>query len=187
MKKMSKKLFACMMTMAMLLLVAAPSIARAEGTTKTKVYYYNTDGWEQVNVWAWDLKTTDQLVANGWPGDAMTDVGNGWWSFEVVADQNFCILFNSGASGSGNQTADISDITPGATYWFTASDGETLNDSGIGGGANVKLYTEAQAGWPEGPAAKDSATPVWVWIAIAAGAVVVIGAVVVVVRKKASK
>ena len=178
-------------------------LSKAADTTSTttdagnvvKVYYYNENQWESVNVWSWTIETTIDLAKNAWPGDPMTDEGDGWYSAEITADENIGVLFTD---NSGAQTADCKDLEPGKTYWLTNGSEDLLNDSGMGGGVNVVASTEPKAGWPEGPAAdttttapattsedKDSSNVV-LYVVIAAVVVVVIIAGVVMTKKKKS-
>ena len=62
------------------------------------VYFYNHQDWETVNAYVWDV---EPIVA--WPGEEMTDAGNGWYSYEFELGTNKNIIFNDGA----NQTADL--------------------------------------------------------------------------------
>ncbi|HEX3077369.1 MAG TPA: starch-binding protein [Lachnospiraceae bacterium] len=175
-------------------------IAKAADTTTegagnvVKVYYYNENGWDGVNVWAWTIETTIDLAKNAWPGDAMTDEGNGWFSAEVTADENIGVLFTNNA---GDQTSDCKDLEPGKTYWITNGSEDLLNDSGMGGGVSLVAATEPKAGWPEGPAAdvatsatasedKDSNNVV-LYVVIGVAVVVVVGAITGVVLTKKKK
>lgn len=205
MKKKLEKVLSFVLVLAFVIigLVSPGNLAKAADTTSTtadagnvvKVYYYNENQWESVNVWSWTIETTIDLAKNAWPGDPMTDEGDGWYSAEITADENIGVLFTD---NSGAQTADCKDLEPGKTYWLTNGSEDLLNDSGMGGGVNVVASTEPKAGWPEGPAAdttttapattsedKDSSNVV-LYVVIAAVVVVVIIAGVVMTKKKKS-
>lgn len=206
MNKNLKKVFSFVLVFAFIFisLVLPGKLSKAADTTSTtdagnvvKVYYYNENNWESVNVWAWTIETTVDLAKNAWPGDAMTDEGDGWFSAEITSDENIGVLFTD---NSGAQTADCKDLEPGKTYWLTNGSENLLNDSGMGGGVNVVASTEPKAGWPEGPAA-DTATTTsttsddkdgyqvvqFVVIAVAIVAVVIIAGAVITKKTKENK
>jgi hypothetical protein len=206
MKKKLEKVLSFVLVFAFVLIGCAlpGKLAKAEEATTTtsdagnvvKVYYYNENSWDAVNIWSWTIETTKDLAKNAWPGDPMTDEGDGWFSAEITSDENIGVLFTDNA---GSQTADCKDLEPGKTYWVTNGSQNLLNDSGMGGGVNVVATTEPQAGWPEGPAAdtattettstaatseKDNNNNVVLYVVIAAVVVVVVIAGVVIVNKK---
>lgn len=133
-------------------ILAADTGDSAAGTTK--IYYQNENNWSTVNIWAWTIKDNVNLAKNAWPGDKMTDLGNGWFSFELPANETFGVLFNDGT----NQTANCMELEAGKTYWITNSATSQKNDSGLGGGNAITAVTQAQAGWPEGPATTTAAS-----------------------------
>lgn len=157
-----------------------------------RVYYYNESKWDAVNIWAWTMESTTDLAKNAWPGDAMKDEGNGWFSAEFTAEESIGVLFTN---NSGEQTANCENLELGKTYWITNGSEDLLNDSGMGGGVSLVAGTEPKAGWPEGPAADTTSTTtdtdkdsnVVLYVVIAAVVVIVIGAAVVVVSKKRKK
>lgn len=191
MKKVWKiKIITWLMIAVMVGMFTAPSAVKAEENAVTKIYYQNTEEWSSVYVWAWTMKYTDQLVANPWPGDAATDLGNGWFSYELQPGEAFAVLFNNGDSAGIKQTADCPDLQAGKTYWITAGKGSVENDTGIGGGSNIVVHEEAQAGWPEGPeavpASADAGNSIVTKIIplLAAGAVIIIAAFILLRKKK---
>ncbi|BCN32642.1 starch-binding protein [Anaeromicropila herbilytica] len=174
-----------------------------DASAGTKVYYYNANKWDKVCAWAWTMADQVNLATNAWPGDEMTDEGNGWYSYVVPGDKAFGILFGNGK----DQTADCKDLQTGQTYWFTNGGEDVANDSGMGGGVTIVAATKAEAGWPEGPAAeskdtksedkdkgstkddKDSSTEkesdnTVLYVVIAAVVVVAVGATGVVIARK---
>ncbi|WP_310604611.1 starch-binding protein [Anaerosporobacter sp.] len=175
-------------------LVLAADATDSNAGDSIKIYYYNENGWDNVNIWSWTMQTTKDLAQNAWPGDAMTDVGDGWFCAEIVSDESIGVLFTN---NSGAQTADCKDLAIGNTYWLTNGSEDLLNDSGMGGGVTVVASTEPKAGWPEGPAAEVATTApasedknnVTLYICIGAAVVVVIIAVCMIItsKKKGSK
>lgn len=208
MKKKLEKILSFVLVFAFVIMgCALPSkLAKAAEATTTssdsenvvKVYYYNENSWDSVNIWSWTIETTKDLAKNAWPGDAMTDEGNGWFSAEITSDESIGVLFTN---NSGAQTADCKDLEPGKTYWLTNGSQNLLNDSGMGGGVNVVATTEPQAGWPGGPAddtattettapatssedADSDSSNVVLYVVIAVAVVVVVGVIVVIATKK---
>lgn len=200
MKKKAEKLFCYVVALVFVVIGCAlpGNLVKADEIKENtvKVYYYNENEWEVVNIWSWTMDTNTNLAKNAWPGDAMQDEGNGWFSAEikVEAEEKIAVLFTDNA---GNQTADCKDLLLGNTYWITNGSEEAANDSGMGGGVSLVTATEPQAGWPEGPAAdtetmattttseEPTSNHVVVYIVIAV--VVVIGFVGVMLRKKNKK
>lgn len=91
--------------------VVKPTTPVTPGTTKM-VYVNNTANWPSVNCYMW----TDGAGNNSaWPGQTMTDVGDGIYQYEVTGDFNM-IIFNNGA---GVQTGNMS--FPGDGYIFDNS------------------------------------------------------------------
>lgn len=167
----------------------------------TKIYFRNDFDWEQTYIWAWTMAYSDQLTQDIWPGDLLEaydgDAEGDWLVYEFTPGESFGILFDNGESGEGNQTGDASDLEPGKTYWIVAGSDSTANETGIGGGYDLTVSTEALAGYPEGPAGDAAATDasaatddervnpvVWVVLVIVAVAAVGTGAVLVIRKKK---
>lgn len=200
MKKKLEKVFSFVLVLVFVISLVLPGkLSKAADTTSTlanggnivKIYYFNENNWESVNVWAWTIETTKDLAKNAWPGDAMTDEGNGWFSAKITAEENIGVLF---VDNAGGQTSDCKDLEPGKTYWITNGSEDLVNDSGIGGGVSLVASAEAKAGWPEGPAADTATTredkasnQVILYVVIAAVAIVVIITGVVITRNKGNK
>ena len=64
------------------------------------IYFMNNSNWSKVNCYMWNQ---DQGNANNaaWPGAAMTDEGDGVWSYDIKGDYNM-VIFNDGSSQTGN-------------------------------------------------------------------------------------
>lgn len=64
------------------------------------IYFMNKSNWSKVNCYMWN---EDQGNSNNaaWPGEAMTDEGDGVWSYEIKGDYNM-VIFNNGSSQTGN-------------------------------------------------------------------------------------
>lgn len=81
------------------------TIASIDPTGTSKVYFYNSGGWDQVYAYAFNLE--GQLLLNVWPGDmAVQEDDEDWWHIVVpvnVMDENFTIVFSDGEY----QTPDV--------------------------------------------------------------------------------
>lgn len=85
----------------MLLLMVTLSISQANATV---VYYKNTNSWETPTAHMWDGGE-----ATNWPGKAMTNLGDGWYSIDAGSNKN--IQFNNGKKGSDNEKTEDLQIT----------------------------------------------------------------------------
>lgn len=64
------------------------------------VYCKNSKGWGTVNAYMW----SDGSGSNkGWPGEAMTNIGEDIWQYEVTGDWKN-IIFNNGSDQTGDLT-----------------------------------------------------------------------------------
>ena len=63
------------------------SISQANATV---VYYKNTNNWQNPTAHTWNGGE-----ATSWPGKAMHDLGDGWYSIDAGSNKN--ILFNNGS------------------------------------------------------------------------------------------
>ena len=79
----------------MLLLMVTLSISQANATV---VYYKNTNNWETPTAHIWNGGE-----GTNWPGKAMTNLGDGWYSIDAGSNKN--IIFNSGSNA--NQTGNL--------------------------------------------------------------------------------
>ncbi|TVP94167.1 MAG: starch-binding protein [Acholeplasmatales bacterium] len=96
-----KKVFTLMTLMTLFITLFAAGALRmsAEENGTTTVWFLNSEGWTDINAYAFP---DDPL--GGWPGTPATQDGDtDWWSVDVVLADPFNIIFN----GEGGQTADI--------------------------------------------------------------------------------
>lgn len=91
----------------------------AFSASAAKVYFNNTSGWENVNIYYWYTDEDGNNKDNTWPGEACTKVAgtNNVWS-AVVPDNLVGMIFNN---GNGDQTPDIKDIVDGDIYTSTGT------------------------------------------------------------------
>ena len=64
------------------------------------IYFKNTANWSTVKAYYWSDSNTKMT---SWPGETMTNLGNGVYSIEIPKDAQYIIFTN----GSGSQTSDI--------------------------------------------------------------------------------
>ena len=117
MKTLCKKSFGVFLAVLMLLsavgvgsysVFAANTDKEKSGATSTSgeiVYFQNTSNWSKVNAYMWNSKKSN-ASNKSWPGEAMTDEGDGVWSYEIKGEFDY-IIFNDG----GSQTGDL--VYPG--------------------------------------------------------------------------
>ena len=123
MKINSKRLVAVLICLAMVLAVLPMAVFAVDTVT---VYYYNANSWANVAVYWWGSAGSNP----GWPGENMTDLGNGYWSYEIPADLagKEGVIFNN---TTGAQTSNLTLPTDGKTCfdganWITYT-GEELD------------------------------------------------------------
>ncbi len=90
----------------MLLLMVTLSISQANATV---VYYKNTNNWEIPKAHMWNGGE-----ATNFPGKAMTNLGNGWYSIDAGSNKN--ILFNNGSDNGKTPDLQIPQNVSAAAY-----------------------------------------------------------------------
>ena len=105
MKITNKRLVSILLCLAMVLAILPMAVFAADTTT---VYYYNASNWSTVSVYWWGSAGSNP----GWPGNTMTDLGNGYWSYEIPSDLvgKEGVIFNN---ANGAQTANLTMPTTG--------------------------------------------------------------------------
>ncbi len=82
-------------------------------------------GTTAVSVYAWTGAST--AIAGSWPGTAMTDIGNGWYSYTFASSiTTVNVIFSKAGSP---QTVDITGVTQSACYQQNGMNGNKLNVS----------------------------------------------------------
>ena len=100
--------------------------------TGLTVHYYNANNWSKVNIYAYDKAETKQY-AGAWPGSAMTNDGDGWWSYNFEDLEGAIVMFNDGGT---NQ--EPSYMQPG----YTASGDAWIKSGKVTASGKVKvIYT----------------------------------------------
>lgn len=82
------------------------------GAKGDKVYLKNEANWSRVYCYMWQ-KTNDDNNNKGWPGEALENIGDDVWSYDVNGADWDMIIFNGGGSP---QTNDM--VYPGDSYIF---------------------------------------------------------------------
>ncbi|ALS97964.1 pullulanase-type alpha-1,6-glucosidase [Lacimicrobium alkaliphilum] len=121
------------------------------------VYFNKPQDWPNANAYFWEPGPVD--AANvGWPGEAMTERGNNWYSYQFPDGVNYSnLIFNDGA---GNQSADLFREADGCFDFENGwQDSCTVPEPGMevlfkapdGWGDEIHLYywnAEGAPGWP---------------------------------------
>jgi LPXTG-motif cell wall-anchored protein len=148
MKKFLKKAAAVFMAAMVLATVYTP-VASAE-TQKVTVHVKDGASWGSMNAYIW---SDAGELAGVWPGSAMTEEGDGWYtaSFDTEVALNFVFCASSGAPQSSNIEGVAADA---GEIWVVIGGESDANDLGA---ATVKaeLFTEAEEGWPGAAAATE--------------------------------
>lgn len=128
----------------------------AKAASGVTVYFQNSANWSAVYCYTW---YGSGAVGTAWPGQQMTSVGNGWYSFTYTGDKPLNVVFNDNGKPTPNQTADQNPkdlpLTQSA-YWFTLAGTSAQNAGGIGGGTNLTVHNTPESGWPGAAASSSS-------------------------------
>ncbi|WP_236347683.1 starch-binding protein, partial [Paenibacillus plantiphilus] len=62
------------------------------------VHFYKPAGWGTPNIYYYDESVTPTKIGATWPGPAMRDDGNGWYSYQIPAWTKAQVIFNSGSN-----------------------------------------------------------------------------------------
>ena len=165
-----------------------PEAPQAEPIT---VYAQVPDDWAAPCCWAWSAPDGTNAFS-AWPGEAMTQGEDGWYSIEVPGWVNSIII---NANEGSIQTTDLS-VEVGKDLWITVTDAENAAVSYEAPAADAEAPTDAEPPaedvsepeTPEEPAPLEetgsSSAAIWIVAAVAVVAVVVIAVVVSKKKKK---
>ncbi|GEP98039.1 hypothetical protein CCY01nite_42990 [Chitinophaga cymbidii] len=82
----------------------AVSAIQATPLTSFTVHFYKPAPWgSNIRIYWWNAQPSGTLADGTWPGVAMQDDGDGWYSHTFVNITSTNLIFNDG----GNQTADL--------------------------------------------------------------------------------
>ena len=150
MKKYFQKVIACIMALAMMAVSVGelPALQAKAATKEVTIFFQNTQNWKDVYCYVW---YGSGAVGTAWPGQKMTDAGNGWVKTTYTGDKPLNVIFNDNGKPKTTQTADHTPkdlpLTQDA-YWFTPTSSTAENAGGIGGGTAITVNTTAKDGWP---------------------------------------
>ncbi len=93
-----------------------------------RTMYFKGDWGETPYAYVYSASSSTTEHAGAWPGTAMTEAANGWYSYVLpeAADQNARVIFNTGNDGNNRYPADrqpgIQLNFPGKEGWYLLSD-----------------------------------------------------------------
>lgn len=96
------------------------------------IHFYKPSGWGTPNMYYYDDSVTPTRIGQAWPGVAMQDEGNGWYTSTITGWSNAKVIFNSNgqqtpaASQSGYQVNSNSWIKDGAVTTTPPGSNQTL-------------------------------------------------------------
>lgn len=157
MKKLLAKIMSGVVTLAVvgLSIAAAPMLKASAAEKSVTIYFKNTQNWSTVYCYTWQGSGS---TGKAWPGSEMKDLGNGWFEATYTGTKPLNVIFNDNNKPTPNQTAnhDPADLPLDKdAYWFVPGSESKQDDSGLGGGVTVTVYTDPQEGWPTPQAASD--------------------------------
>lgn len=97
------------------------------------VYFYKPDDWSSPYIYYY---LTDNDTGFAWPGTKMTDIGNGWFKYNITKYSNAKVLFSDGSHqlpASGESGFDVSGATwlkNGNIYLYNPDNIETNETTG---------------------------------------------------------
>ncbi len=98
-------------------------------SAKTKVHFYNSDSWSSVTMYAYDNRSGSTKYLSGiWPGNDMTDEGDGWFTYPELDSDYAQVIFTDGA-GVQVPGAHQSGYEVGGEVWI--KDGVTQFNSKV--------------------------------------------------------
>ncbi len=106
------------------------------------------DDWSSVSIWAWNADGSQNTPGASWPGDIMTDEGDGWWSYTFGEDVELVnVIFNNGQASETIQTGNTNDIVASGSYQFDGAGNPAILVStsveGVVTNSDVKAYVAA--------------------------------------------
>jgi hypothetical protein len=112
-----------------------------------KVHAKTDESWEDVHIWAW-LDPDGTNAFDAWPGEAMTQGDNDWYTADVPVWVNRVII---NGNGGDVQTEDLS--IDAAEVWITVeADGKadfTYDDPDAPVVEDITVYVQAPSDWSE--------------------------------------
>ena len=110
--------------------VLTVNVQEAKAAEKVDIHIKNGVGWESINIYNWG---DDGEIAGAWPGTAMTDEGNGWYtiSFEVTGKMNLVFCVDADGDGTAEaQSGDLNDVVAtDGEVWISFESGEEAENA----------------------------------------------------------
>lgn len=110
------------------------------------VHFYQPADWGSgLNIYYWDAQPADLIPQVSWPGVAMTDDGDGWYSYVFNNITQTNLIFNDGS----NQTDNLSRGEDGWYYsgeWYDTQP-DTGGSTGSTSTAPFTITTSKTGGW----------------------------------------
>ena len=93
--------------------------------------FVKADDQSSTHLYAWD--TSDQPIGEKWPGTPIrtlpfTYVAGAKWYYKTFDQATVNVIFNNGAGGETNQTADIKNITTSSFFTYSGTDYTAYKD-----------------------------------------------------------
>ncbi|MDA3893420.1 MAG: Ig-like domain-containing protein [Salinivirgaceae bacterium] len=79
------------------------------------VHFFKPSDWSAARIYWWSALPAGVLADGSWPGAAMTNEGDGWYSYKFTNLTSTNLIFNDGAL-IGNQSADLNRA--GTDGWY---------------------------------------------------------------------
>ncbi|GAA4655058.1 hypothetical protein GCM10023142_21960 [Anaerocolumna aminovalerica] len=115
---------------------------KAAGDTVV-IHVKNNAGWDSMNVYNWgDAGET----AGVWPGTAMKEEGDGWYTHTLPAEADLNLVFSTANGTPQSNNVDGVSKSIGECWIVVGGEGEE-NDLGVKG-AQAVLYEKPEEGWP---------------------------------------
>lgn len=111
----------CLILAAVLILGIIPVVALSASINDRIIYFTNSDGWNNVNIYYWCDSNTGMI---SWPGQAMTLVEGNIYSFRLPQEVQYVIFTDA----NGIQTADLTLPTNQNMYTFATGEWSTYVD-----------------------------------------------------------
>ena len=112
------------------------------------VHFYRPDGWNNTpRIYYWGYSPANALPAPSWPGAAMTNEGNGWYSYTLQNVTSTNLLFSD--NGNPRKTADLTRASEGWYYdgqWY-----DSQPTIGGGGSEGITVHFYRPNGWNNTP------------------------------------
>ncbi|WP_264564337.1 Ig-like domain-containing protein [Flavobacterium sp. N3904] len=109
---------------------AVASITVNANVTFTVNFYKPTAWGTGIKIYWWSALPTGILADGSWPGVAMTDAGNGWYSYTFTNVTSTNLIFNDGT----NQTVNLNRTKTGwymNDIWYDTNPGTNIAVTGV--------------------------------------------------------